>query len=131
MENLLSLGDYEGMTYNDIVIDIVGNYEVEQSIVDSYKIVVASTEYASYEGSSYFLLIHRSTGKLYEVHGGHCSCYGFEGQFQPEETTVEYIFSNMYPYRDCQEIMLYLTKCLCFFFRKKKLLKLKEKADMQ
>lgn len=25
---------------------------------------------------------------LYEVHGGHCSCYGLEGQWEPERTTV-------------------------------------------
>ena len=27
-------------------------------------------------------------GKLYEVFGGHCSCYGLEDQWKPEETTT-------------------------------------------
>ena len=40
-----------------------------------------------YEGSA-FVLFHRD-GKLYEVNGGHCSCYGLEGQWDPEETSVE------------------------------------------
>lgn len=26
---------------------------------------------------------------LYEVNGSHCSCYGLEGQWEEEETTVE------------------------------------------
>ena len=26
---------------------------------------------------------------MWEVNGAHCSCYGLEGQWEPEETTVE------------------------------------------
>lgn len=37
------------------------------------------------DSSSFFLF--RKGGKLYENHGSHCSCYGFEGQWEPEETT--------------------------------------------
>lgn len=33
-------------------------------------------------------VLFRQGGKLYEVNGGHCSCYGLEGQWEPEETTV-------------------------------------------
>jgi hypothetical protein len=40
-----------------------------------------------YSGSA-FVLFERD-GKLYEVHGSHCSCYGLEGQWEPEETTWE------------------------------------------
>lgn len=29
--------------------------------------------------------------KFYTVHGSHCSCYGLEGQWEPEETSLEYI----------------------------------------
>lgn len=28
-------------------------------------------------------------GKLYEVNAGHCSCYGLENQWTPEETNIE------------------------------------------
>jgi hypothetical protein len=119
MENLFGIGEYTGMSYDDVVIDIVDNYQIEKSIVDTYKIVVAMCEYGDYDGSSYFLLIHRSTGKLYEVFGGHCSCYGFEGQFEPEETTVEYIFSEHYKYRNVTNVMTYLSECLCYFFGNK------------
>ena len=40
-----------------------------------------------YEGTA-FVLFHKD-GKLFEVNGGHCSCYGLEGQWDPEETTLE------------------------------------------
>ena len=51
------------------------------------KILFAWYGYCSYDGSA-FVLFERD-GKLYEVNGGHCSCYGLEGQWDPEETSVE------------------------------------------
>jgi hypothetical protein len=42
--------------------------------------------YGDYDGSA-FVLFERD-GKLYEVNGGHCSCYGLEGQWDPEEVTM-------------------------------------------
>ena len=41
------------------------------------------------DSSSFFLLRDKTTNKLYEVHGSHCSCYGFEGQLNLEETEVK------------------------------------------
>jgi hypothetical protein len=49
------------------------------------EILFASYGGASYEGDA-FVLFERA-GKLYENTGGHCSCYGLEGQWEPEETT--------------------------------------------
>ena len=50
--------------------------------------------YAVYEAPSYegwaWVLFERD-GKLYEVSGSHCSCYGLEGQWSPEETSWEAI----------------------------------------
>ena len=40
-----------------------------------------------YDGSA-FVLFERD-GQLYEVNGGHCSCYGLEGQWEPELTSDE------------------------------------------
>lgn len=38
----------------------------------------------SYDGTS--LVIFEHNGILYEVNASHCSCYGLEGQWAPEET---------------------------------------------
>jgi len=46
--------------------------------------------FASYGGGSYdgdAVVIYERDGTLYEVHGSHCSCYGLEGQWEPEATT--------------------------------------------
>lgn len=39
----------------------------------------------AYSGSAF--VVFERDGVLYEVHGGHCSCHGLEGQWEPEETT--------------------------------------------
>jgi hypothetical protein len=51
------------------------------------EILLAAYETSGYEG--YAFVVYRKDGKLYEVNGSHCSCYGLEGQWNPEETTAE------------------------------------------
>lgn len=51
------------------------------------EILLASYGTPSYEG--YAFVLFKRDGKLWEVNGSHCSCYGLEGQWEPEETTVE------------------------------------------
>lgn len=51
------------------------------------EVLLASYSYENYSGSAFVLF--RRDGKLYEVNASHCSCYGVEGQWQPEETTKE------------------------------------------
>lgn len=43
--------------------------------------------YGDYSGDSFVL--YEKDWKLYEVNGGHCSCSGLEGQWKPEETSIE------------------------------------------
>lgn len=40
-----------------------------------------------YSGEAFVLF--RKDGKLFEVNGSHCSCYGLEDQWEPEETDAE------------------------------------------
>jgi hypothetical protein len=47
------------------------------------------------DSTSFFVFKDKETGKLYEMHGSHCSCYGFEGQFGLEETTIEALKSRV------------------------------------
>jgi hypothetical protein len=56
---------------------------------DDIEIILASYTNENYEGDAFVLFRRKSDGKIYEVNGGHCSCYGLEGQWNPEETTVE------------------------------------------
>ena len=68
-----------------------------------------------YSGSAYVLF--RKDGKLWEVYGSHCSCYGLEDQWDPEETTEEYLKSRLrdgyfYPTGDAMEVLRKLIESL-------------------
>jgi hypothetical protein len=71
--------------------------ELRKSL-NKYDILIAYESVGSWgcDSSSWFLLRDKKTGKLYETHGSHCSCYGFEGQWNLEETTVEYLKSDKF-----------------------------------
>ena len=51
--------------------------------IEDYKninILFASYGQGGYEGDAWVLF--EEDGKLFEVNGGHCSCYGLEGQWE-------------------------------------------------
>jgi hypothetical protein len=59
--------------------------------LSNMKVLIAYESVGSYgcDSSSFFLLQNKKTNELFEVHGSHCSCYGFEGQLLLEPTTIE------------------------------------------
>ena len=67
--------------------EMKSDFRVADAPLAGATILFANYEYANYSGAA-FVLFERD-GKLYEVNGGHCSCYGLERQWDPEETTVE------------------------------------------
>lgn len=95
----LYTGDLSGFTEAAVIDHVVQAYQEDISVVKKYRFLIACEHEDSYDGSSYFLLKDKKTGDLFEVHGGHCSCYGFEGQFKPEGTTIDYLQSEHYPNR--------------------------------
>ncbi len=95
---MLKLGEYVSFSDEEVMQDIISSYEVDDGLVSKFEILVAELDYGSYEGSSYFILRDKATGVYYENVAGHCSCYGFEGQWEPKETTVTYLQSEHCPY---------------------------------
>lgn len=67
------------------------NNEIAIKKLENMEIIIAYESVGSWgcDSSSFFLLKHKETGKLYEIHGSHCSCHGFEGQLELEETDIE------------------------------------------
>ena len=120
------LGDFSSK--EDVIVDFSGNrwsdddkkkdQEVEDSLKDS-EILLAWYGGETYEGQAFVLF--RKDGKLWEVNGGHCSCYGLEGQWEPEETTlealdqrvIEGIDQDYYAYqKECDEALKEIIKQL-------------------
>ncbi|MGE1028630.1 hypothetical protein ACQGS5_03005 [Bacillus sp. GKis3/1] len=93
---LLVLEDLKDMSEEELRDHIVEDYEVEYEELEQYDILIAYESVGSYgcDSESFFLLKNKETGQLFENHASHCSCFGFEHQFEPEETTVEYLQSE-------------------------------------
>ena len=81
--------------------DIVRDFNIDLSELDGAKILLADYRYEDYSGSAFVLF--EKDGKLYEDHGSHCSCYGLEDQWSPEETSAE-------------ELLYRLEKGECYYF---------------
>ncbi|MFZ4454289.1 hypothetical protein [Salibacterium aidingense] len=96
----LFLEDFEMDTEEEVRQHISDSYEASREEVDKYEILIAYESVGMYgcDSSSFFLFRDKQTGKLYENHGAHCSCYGFEGQFDPEETTSKYLQSEHFAF---------------------------------
>lgn len=79
--------------------------KIRQHLIDEYgapnidhlEILIAYESVGSWgcDSTSFFLLKDKD-GVLYENHGSHCSCYGFEEQWKPEPTTIEYLKSDKF-----------------------------------
>lgn len=67
--------------------DVLNQFQASSDALDGCRVFVACYRDTDYSGSAYVLY---ASGKiLYEVFGSHCSCYGLEGQWEPEDTTIE------------------------------------------
>lgn len=69
------------------VSDVERNFQLAENSLSDVDIILAWYGGGDYDGSA-FVLFERD-GKLYEAGGSHCSCYGLEGQWEPEETLVD------------------------------------------
>ena len=109
MRNLF-LGDLDSYKYNEVVDKISHDFQVEKSELDKMEFLIAYIEEANWEGTAYCLVRDRETGSLYEIHGGHCSCNGFEEQWIPQIISKEYLLSKPSPYRDDQEMQQFAVE---------------------
>lgn len=66
--------------------------------LECYSVVIAYESVGAWgcDSSSYFLLQHKETGQYQEFSWGHSSCCEFEGQFDPQEATIEYLKSDKF-----------------------------------
>lgn len=70
------------------------DFQIDTSVLDGCDVLLAAYTYEDYSGDAFVLF--RKDGILFEVNGGHCSCYGLEGQWEPEETTTECLLKRQW-----------------------------------
>ena len=104
---MLAIEDLLGRTEDKVKQHIADNYAKEpydkeaakpiMERLDRLDVLIAYESVGSWgcDSTSFFVFKDKETGVLYEMHGSHCSCYGFEGQFCLEETTVEALKSRV------------------------------------
>lgn len=94
----LFIEDLEGRTEDEIFQHFLGEWEAAPEEVDRFNVLIGYESVGSWgcDSSAFYLLREKETGNLYELHGSHCSCNGFEGQFLPEKTTLEYLKSDKF-----------------------------------
>lgn len=73
--------------------DVQNAFEVYDLKEEDIIPLVAAYDVEDYEG--YALVIYWQNGKIYLVEGSHCSCYGLENQWEPEETFSEVLLHRI------------------------------------
>lgn len=68
--------------------DVQKEYDMKEKEPD--EVLVAFYGYESYSGSS--VVMYRNGESYFIVEGSHCSCYGLEGQWNPEEYNSKELF---------------------------------------
>ena len=62
--------------------------EFDTDAPEPFKVLFADYSYANYDGCA-FVLWQEADGRFGYVLGCHCSCFGLEGQWQPEIHTAD------------------------------------------
>lgn len=112
---MLVLADLKDLTENEVKRHIADNYAGKESgfdgrdptrkeiddlfhVLENYDVIVAYESVGNWgcDSSSWFLFKEKTTGEYFETSGSHCSCYGFEGQFDLASAPVEYLKSDKF-----------------------------------
>lgn len=72
--------------------DVKEEFRISDKDILDCEIIYAAYDTPLWEGYAHVIFI--KNGKLYEVNGSHCSCYGLEEQWLPEETLLEALLSR-------------------------------------
>ena len=81
----LWLADWEEAGFKGMKLD----FEIKGDEYDDINVIVGYYNYEDYEGDA--MVIYEHKDKLFTVYGSHCSCYGLEEQWWPEEITIDYL----------------------------------------
>ena len=100
----LYLEDYKDLTKSELLNTIAKDFEVSQKDLGKFHVLIAYKSVGNWgcDSNAWLLLKDKQTKELFEVHASHCSCYGFEQQFEqqfePEETNLQYLKSDKFRY---------------------------------
>ena len=74
---------------------IAGQFELTEEQLGIKELLIGYISVGSWGcDSSAWFLFEDTDGNLKEVHASHCSCYGFEDQWVPKDTSITYLKSD-------------------------------------
>lgn len=73
--------------------EMMSSFGIGEDEMKDVVVIAAIYENEGYDGSA--MVVFRKNGKLYEVHGSHCSCNGLENDWTPEETSYEALMDRL------------------------------------
>ena len=87
----IKLEDYESVSDEELRKSIASSYEITEEELDKYDILLAYQSVGSWgcDSMAHLIMRRKEDDALMYNQGSHCSCYGFEDQFEPEETSKE------------------------------------------
>ena len=96
----LFLEDLKNFNHAEVKQHLIEEYTAPKIEMKNYDVIIAYESVGSWgcDSTSFFLLKNKTTNKYFEIHGSHCSCYGFENQFKPELTTLKYLKSEKWDF---------------------------------
>jgi hypothetical protein len=78
---------FEPSSTETVIDRLMSEFQEPAETFDGCEILFAVYETPDYEG--YAFVLFAKDGVLYEVNGSHCSCYGLEGQWEPEKVNAQ------------------------------------------
>ena len=81
---------FEGLKNNPMYLEQFSNAsdvftEFCIPATENIQICYAEYDYRNYEGYAMVIFFDKEQNKYFEVYGSHCSCFGLENQWNPEE----------------------------------------------
>jgi hypothetical protein len=97
--------------------DVLSSFRVpnREREAEHIELIAAHYTYEDYSGYAFVVYRDKRDGRVYEVNGGHCSCYGLEGQWEPEEVVVAELLKRpiyVYDGRENENIRAALREAL-------------------
>jgi len=92
IHDMIALEDLKGLSEEAVIELLTQEYgEGDGATLENKEVLLAYQSVGSWgcDSSSFFLLKDKTTEQLFEIHGSHCSCFGFEGQLNLEASTKE------------------------------------------
>ena len=93
---MILLADLAKLDLTGLKAHIQDNYAPPADWAKGIRFIVAYESVGTWGCDSSSVFIFHQQGKVWIVEGSHCSCYGFEGQWRPQETHKKALLAQKY-----------------------------------